>query len=100
MPPAGKSYGLFWDEAVKGFGVRVSSGGSRQWVAQYRKPDGRTARITLGRVDTISLDNARKAAREVLAKAQTGSDPHAEKAARRTQAAITLGSVTDAYLRQ
>lgn len=99
-PPPGKSYGLFWDEALKGFGVKVSAGGSRQYVAQYRTPDGRTPRVTIGRVDTLGLDDARKQARVILAKAQTGSDPQAEKAEARRQAGITLGSVAVAYLAQ
>ncbi|KQO94279.1 hypothetical protein ASF33_14775 [Methylobacterium sp. Leaf92] len=100
VPPPGKPYGLFWDEALKGFGVKVNSGGSRQWVAQYRADDGKTRRPTIGRVDTISLEDARKQARLILAKAQTGSDPQAEKAAAKKQASVTLGSVTDAYLKQ
>ncbi|MEE7463118.1 hypothetical protein MFUR16E_18640 [Methylobacterium fujisawaense] len=99
-PPPGKPYGLFWDDMLKGFGVKASAGGSRQYVAQYRTPDGRTPRVTIGRVDTLSLDEARKQARAILAKAQTGSDPQAEKAEARRQASITLGSVTATYLAQ
>ena len=99
-PPPGKPYGLFWDEGLKGFGVKVSAGGSRQYVAQYRTPDGRTPRVTIGRVGTLGLDDARKHARVILAKAQTGSDPQAEKAEARRQAGITLGSVTAIYLTQ
>ncbi|SFJ38757.1 tyrosine-type recombinase/integrase [Methylobacterium brachiatum] len=98
--PPGKPYGLFWDDALKGFGVKVSAGGSRQYVAQYRTPDGRTPRVTIGRVDTLALDEARRKARTLLAKAQTGSDPQAEKAEAQRQARITLGSVTAAYLTQ
>jgi integrase len=99
-PPPGKSYGLFWDETLKGFGVKVSAGGSRQYVAQYRTPDGRTPRVTIGRVGTLGLEDARKQARVLLAKAQTGHDPQAEKAEARRQAGITLESVTATYLAQ
>ncbi|MGW9821400.1 integrase [Methylorubrum extorquens] len=99
LPPHGSGK-LYWDDALKGFGVKVNAGGSRQWIAQYRSPDGRTPRITIGRVDTLSLEEARKQARLILAKAQTGSDPQAEKAEARRQASVTLGSVTDIYLNQ
>lgn len=97
--PPGKDYALFWDEAVKGFGVKLNAGGSRQWVAQYRAADGKTKRPTIGRVDTTSLDEARKQAKILLAKAQTGSDPQAEKVMAKKQAGITLGSVAEAYLK-
>lgn len=99
LPPHGSGK-LYWDDALKGFGVKVNAGGSRQWIAQYRTPDGRTPRVTIGRVDAVSLDEARKQARVLLAKAQTGSDPQAEKAEARRQASVTLGSVTDRYLSQ
>lgn len=98
--PVGKAQALFWDDAVRGFGIKLNAGGTRQWVAQYRTPDGRTPRITIGRADTISLDEARKQARTILAKAQTGADPQAEKAATRAEAAVTLGAVADAYLKR
>ncbi|MGE8130020.1 tyrosine-type recombinase/integrase [Methylobacterium sp. NPDC080182] len=96
--PPGKKDAFFWDDTLKGFGVKLNAGGARQYVAQYRTQDGRSRRITLGRVDTLSLDEARRKARTDLAKAQTGSDPQAEKAEARRQAGITLGSVTATYL--
>lgn len=96
--PPGKKDDIFWDEALRSFGVKLNSGGSRQFVAQYRAPDGRKPRVTIGRVDTLSLDDARKKARTILAKAQIGSDPQAEKAEAKRQAGITLGSVTTTYL--
>lgn len=98
--PTGASPAFFWDDGLPGFGVKLNPGGSRQWVAQYRTPDGRTPRTTIGRVNTVSLDDARKQARMILAKAQTGHDPQAEKAAAKKQASITLGFVADAYLKR
>ncbi|TXM72923.1 site-specific integrase [Methylobacterium sp. WL69] len=96
--PEGKAFILAWDDALRGFGIKVNAGGARQWVAQYRTPDGRTPRVTIGRVDTLSLDEARKAARIILGKAQTGSDPQAEKVAAKAAAAVTLESVIRLYL--
>ncbi|MCJ2080044.1 Arm DNA-binding domain-containing protein [Methylobacterium sp. J-090] len=98
MPPGPKP--AFWDDSLPGFGVKLNPGGSRQWGTQYRTLDGRTPRTTIDRVNTISLDDARKLARTILAKAQTGHDPQAEKAAAEKQASITLGSVADAYLKR
>lgn len=98
--PAGKAAGFFWDDALKGFGIKVNAGGSRQWVAQYRTSDGRTPRITIGRADAVTLDEARRQARIILGKAQTGQDPHADRAAARVRDAITLGSTVETYLAQ
>lgn len=98
--PPGKAEAFLWDGEVKGFGVRASAGGSRRFVVQYRPPGTRaTKKLTIGPVETLSLEEARKQARTILAKAYTGNDPHAERAAAKAQAAQTLGSVADAYLR-
>lgn len=98
--PPGKTEAFLWDSEVKGFGIRASAGGSRRFVLQYRTDASRTPkRISIGPVDALSLDEARKQARTLLAKAHTGDDPHARKQASKAQAAQTLGSVADAYLK-
>jgi integrase len=95
--PKGKPYMITWDDALPGFGVRVNEGGSRVWVVQYRA-SGKSKRETLGRVDTVSLDDARRGAKEKLAKVQLGSDPHAEKAEARARATVIFGPIADRYL--
>jgi Integrase len=97
--PKGKPYVIVWDEALPGFGVRVNEGGSRVWVVQYRA-SGKSRRETLGRVDTVPLDEARKAAKAKMSMAQLGGDPHADKAAARARAAVTFGPVADRYLKR
>jgi integrase len=53
-----------WDEAVKHFGIRISSGGAKTFIAMH----GRLReRITIGRFPTITLAKARERAKEVLA---------------------------------
>jgi integrase len=95
--PAGKPYVIVWDESLPGFGVRVNPT-NKQWVVQYRA-GGKSRRETIGRVDRISLDDARKRARASLAKASLGADPQAEKAQERAKASITLGAVAERYLK-
>jgi hypothetical protein len=34
--PAGKQDAIFFDEELRGFGIRVRSGGKRVWVAQFQ----------------------------------------------------------------
>jgi integrase len=57
------------DDAIPGFGVRVSKSGNKTFVLVY----GRTRRrATLGRVGIIKLKDARKKARDILAERTLG----------------------------
>lgn len=98
--PVGKSEHYEWDDTLKGFGVKLNAGGSRNFLIQYRNREGRTRRMVVGKVGTLTLDEARKRARDLLSGLQVGIDPHAEKAAAKVQAVVTLGSVAEAYLKQ
>ncbi|UZF90645.1 tyrosine-type recombinase/integrase [Bosea sp. NBC_00550] len=95
--PAGKSDYIVFDDALPGFGLRLRAGGKRAWVVQYRV-GSKQRRVTLGNLEALDADVARKAAKEILAKAQLGSDPQTEKAEYRAGAAVTLGAVTRQYL--
>lgn len=97
--PAGKSELIEFDEALPGFGVRIRQGGKRTWIAQYRI-GAKQRRITLGTVETVDLDEARKRAREALSKVHLGQDPQAEKSEARARAAVTMGTVATRYLAQ
>jgi integrase len=97
--PAGKAYILVFDEDLGGFGLRVSAGGSRVWVVQYRNALGQSKRETLGRVGVLSATEARKAATERLARARLGNDPSAEREAEKRRAAITVASQIEGYLK-
>ena len=95
--PAGKSELLVFDDALKGFGVRLRLGGKRTWVVQYRIGD-KQRRVSLGTTDVIEPDEARRRAKDVLAKVHLGADPQVEKHTSRAQAVRTLGSVASEYL--
>jgi integrase len=88
---------IFFDDEVPGFGLRIRAGGKRTWIVQYRV--GKLQRrITLGSVNTMDPDKARKAARERLAQVTLGGDPQRDRLDARTTAAVTLGSLVDTYL--
>lgn len=95
--PAGKSEIIVFDEALPGFGLRIRVGGKRVWIAQYRM-GRKTRRLTLGSLDKIDPDQARKLAKAALAKAQLGNDPQAEKVEARARAVLTLAAVAERYL--
>lgn len=95
--PPNRSEIIIFDDDVRGFGVRLRAGGKRTWVAQYRI-GSKQRRVTLGNVETIDADQARKEAKAVLAKVQLGSDPQIEKMLVRERAAETLGVLIEKYL--
>lgn len=97
LPPGRDSLVVF-DDDLPGFGLRISAGGSRQWVVQYRNALGQSKRESLGRVGLLSATDARKAAGERLARAKLGEDPHASRAKERARAAVTFGHGIEPYL--
>jgi integrase len=97
--PAGKDDVVFWDDDLPGFGVRCR-GDNRTFLVQYRV-GVQQRRKGLGDTRKTTLENARKAAKQVFARVQLGIDPAAERAAARLQAAakrLTFGRVADQYL--
>ncbi|MGU3495954.1 tyrosine-type recombinase/integrase [Xanthobacteraceae bacterium A53D] len=92
----GQKEALFFDEAMPGFGIRMQ-GDAARWIAQYRV-NGATRRVSLGKRETLSLEKARAAAKEVLSKAGLGIDTQHEKKAARRAATQTLGAAAEKYL--
>lgn len=95
--PDGKSEAIFFDEQLPGFGVRLRAGGKRVWVVQYRI-GAKQRRVTIGSVEALDPEEARKRAREIIARVQLGGDPQVEKNEARTRAHLTLGKVVGKYL--
>jgi integrase len=94
--PPGEGVAFFWDAGLPGFGVCARATGRRTWVVQFRVPDGRSRRMSLGDLRTVTLEKARAKAVEHLSRAKLGEDPHAErKAARR---AVKLAAIVGDYL--
>jgi integrase len=75
------------DLAVPGLGVRVRPTGGAVYVLMKRLPGAtKPTRITIGRVDDISLAEAREKAREVAAALRRGVNVNAEKRRERARA--------------
>lgn len=94
VPVAGKTL-LVWDTETRGFGLRVSPGGAKAYILQ-RRVGSQERRITIGRVDDMSIDDARKAVARLVAQIVDGVDP---KAAEQKEAAraLTLAEAFDNY---
>jgi integrase len=84
---------ILWDTAVTGFGLRILAGGSKTFWYQYRPPGGRSVSsrmVRIGSFPSISLADARKAARSFAGAVARGEDPAAEKQEERRRANATL----------
>jgi len=80
VPPAR----IVWDTAVRGFGCRVSDGGTKSFVVDYRRrADGRQRRYTIGSYPDWSTASAREQAKRVKRDVDLGADPVGEQAAQR-----------------
>lgn len=95
-PDPGGSEVLTWDVELKGFGVRLMPSGVATYLVKYRTPEGRQRKLALGRVGTITPDEARSRAREALAGVARGEDPSAERT--RLRRSMTVAELCDLYL--
>lgn len=100
LPPiqqAGKTaQKRYYDDNLKGFGVRVTSGGTKAFFVE-KLINKKLCRITLGRYPELTVEMARNKALEMLGQIAMGIDPIAEK--RITQMRnLTLEDVFNEYI--
>lgn len=80
-----KPHEFIWDDALKGFGVKIYKSGRKSFVVQGRL-NGRNRRFTIGAFGSPwTTDQARKKALEFLSLLANGTDPVAEQKAKRLQ---------------
>jgi integrase len=95
--PDGKRDYTFFDQDLKGFGVRVRESGSKTFVFVY-KVGSKVRRIPLGSASAIGVNDARKGAERLYARVKLGEDPAHDKADARIKAADTFKALVDKYL--
>src|SRR5215467_5189520 len=73
-PTAGNR--ITYDSALTGCGVRITAGGAKAFVLNYRvKASGRERRHTIGSCSDWSLAAARERAKELKREVDNGGDP-------------------------
>src|SRR5215470_15467647 len=80
----GKNDITFWDDDVRGFGLRIRNGGNASWIYQYQRGLSQ-GKIRIGDASAVTADMARQRAREERGKVDLGGDPGAEKAIERAK---------------
>jgi integrase len=91
---------VHWDQALPGFGLKVTPKGRKVFIVLYRAGGGgsRLRKYTIGPYGRITLHNARIEAQKVLAARFEGRDPATEKLeARRRLTADTVAEVVTLY---
>ena len=81
LPPT-KGQTFLWDTEVRGFALRVTAGGAKSFVLDYRV-DGRQRRITLGNYPDWTVQAARAAAKVMKREVDQGQDPMGDRRALR-----------------
>lgn len=89
---------FMWDSRTPGLGLRITCGGSKAYVLDYRS-GGHRYRATLARWPSISLAQARKLAGEQRAKVRLGGAGPLERE-REARQAPTVAEGVDRYLRE
>ena len=75
-PKGNQGLCIHWDAALDGFGVRVQASGTKAYVLTYYAR-GRKRFVTIGRVNRMPLEQARKKALALLQQVNEGIDPAA-----------------------
>lgn len=101
LSPTDRAF-IAFDTELTGFGVRVMPSGAMSYVVEYRPHGGGRGvakrRITLGKVGSLTPDQARKAAAEMLAQVRLGADPAEVKEQKRQ--ALTVAGLIEAFLHE
>jgi integrase len=93
LPPA-RGQTLLWDGEVKGFALRITAGGAKSFVLDYRA-GGRQRRFTIGSYPDWSVQAARQCAKDLKREIDLGRDPMDERHSER--AAPTLNDLWQRY---
>lgn len=96
LPCPAVGQALYWDSEIKGFGVRATA--KNKAFILDRKLNGKTVRLTIGRVGDWSADEARKEAKRLVVEIDKGIDPRQQK--RKAAAGQkTLNDAFDAFIK-
>jgi integrase len=93
VPPKGEK--VYWDEELRGFGVRVLSSGIKSFIIYRRLSPTEQYKETLGRIGELKIGEARRIAEARIGEIANGKDPVAD---RRKAKANTFAALAEVYI--
>jgi len=96
IKPTGEDF-FVWDNALPGFGLRVSPKGRKTFIVQYRYKS-RSQRVSIGRQSIITVDKARSNAKVILGKIESGNNPAMD--VRVYRKAPTLTEINERFVKE
>jgi len=98
--PAVDKTTIFYDRALKGFGLKLTPSGAKSWLVEYRPGAGGRGvakrRMVFGGPDTLNPEKARDEAEKLLAQVKLGGDPAVARNEVRRSA--TVADLLDFYM--
>ncbi len=88
---------ITYDETVRGFGVRMTAGGAKSFILNYRVR-GRERRYTIGAYPDWTTSAARNEAKELKRAISKGDDPLGAR--QQERAAPTVNDLCDRYIKE
>ena len=95
LPAPASGNVVTWDSEVTGLGIRVTAGGAKSFVLNYRHA-GTERRLTIGRFPDWDVTAARTEAKALLRKVDRGDDPLAKRQGDRN--AVTVADLVERYV--
>jgi integrase len=79
LPAPASGQAITWDTEESGFGIRVTAGGARSYIFNYRtKGSGQQRRVTIGSVSSWGTVPARNEAKRLRRLVDSGEDPRGD----------------------
>ncbi len=94
-PPEPANVKIYWDDELKGYGLKVTSK-KKIFIAQANIK-GKTRRVTIGQYGKLAPEQARKEAKKAVGKIAEGIDPSEERIKEKTFD-LTLSKAVKAYI--
>jgi integrase len=88
---------FYWDTELGNFALAVAPSKRKTYVIQYRANHA-SRRMTIGKADRLTVDEARKLARKLLSQVDQGGDPLIEKRRKIDAEKNTFRNVAERYL--
>jgi hypothetical protein len=100
LAPPAKGKTIHWDDLVKGYGLRITAGGAKSFILNYRNADGSDRQLTIGSFPDWNVSAAREQAKRLKRDIDGGADPVSEQRTARNAETVDdlLKRFEDEYL--